>query len=411
VRRRHPLWCCLLLLACLVTGPAKAHTVAPVVDRVRFYAPPGCAEQMVGGRFVGSNTGETVGFVELGRIEGAPPEGQWTELELSADRPWRYVKYVGPDGSHGLVAELEFYAGNRKLEGEPFGVAGAREGGRDFHRAIDGDTSTWFDAFLADGAYVGLDLGTPGNVAPAPCFHPAPGHHRRALVVTITSAVPGGRVLYTTDGSLPTPEHGQQYREPVYVAEGVTRLRAIVCREGLFPGPIASGTYRVGDVPPPCGLTTFHVGNSLTDTINGWLKPVAGSAGYAHTYYRFTIPGAPTDWLWAHPGSGFGARNYPRARLQHPHDRQRPLYGRPHVLLLPLRAESGGAGGPADRRNHPDAGAGARLQADRLGNRQRLPVGRRGRRIGPPLRPQGRKGRQHGRRHGPTPERSALHLG
>jgi hypothetical protein len=32
-------------------------------------------------------------------------------------------------------------------------------------------------------------------------------------------------------------------------------------------------------------------------------------------YYRFTIPGAPTDWLWNHPGSGFGENNYEQAFL------------------------------------------------------------------------------------------------
>jgi len=57
-------------------------------------------------------------------------------------------------------------------------------------------------------------------------------------------------------------------------------------------------------------VRTFHIGNSLTDTVDGWLAPVAESAGRNLDFHRFTIPGAPTDWLWNHPGSGFGDSNY-----------------------------------------------------------------------------------------------------
>jgi hypothetical protein len=62
------------------------------------------------------------------------------------------------------------------------------------------------------------------------------------------------------------------------------------------------------------GLISYHVGNSLTDTINAWLKPIADSTGVEHTYYRWTIPGAPPAWLWTHQGQGFAepatARNF-----------------------------------------------------------------------------------------------------
>ena len=57
-------------------------------------------------------------------------------------------------------------------------------------------------------------------------------------------------------------------------------------------------------------VRTFHIGNSLTDTLDGWLAPVAESAGKSLDFHRFTIPGAPTDWLWDHPGSGFGDTRY-----------------------------------------------------------------------------------------------------
>jgi hypothetical protein len=60
-------------------------------------------------------------------------------------------------------------------------------------------------------------------------------------------------------------------------------------------------------------VRTFHIGNSLTDTVDGWLGPVAKGAGRKLDFHRFTIPGAPTDWLWDHPGTGFGDSRYAEA--------------------------------------------------------------------------------------------------
>jgi hypothetical protein len=45
------------------------------------------------------------------------------------------------------------------------------------------------------------------------------------------------------------------------------------------------------------------------------MEALAASAGRKIRYYRFTIPGAPTDWLWEHPGSGFGESHYEQAFL------------------------------------------------------------------------------------------------
>ncbi len=62
--------------------------------------------------------------------------------------------------------------------------------------------------------------------------------------------------------------------------------------------------------PVTRGQRTYHIGNSLTDTINPLLEPIAKSAGYQHEYLRSTIPGAPTDWNWDHPGEALGERDY-----------------------------------------------------------------------------------------------------
>lgn len=55
---------------------------------------------------------------------------------------------------------------------------------------------------------------------------------------------------------------------------------------------------------------TYHIGNSLTDTLDTWLVAVAQGSGRAIHFHRTTIPGAPTDWIWDHPGGAFGERDY-----------------------------------------------------------------------------------------------------
>ncbi|HLH29487.1 MAG TPA: hypothetical protein VKW77_11245, partial [Acidimicrobiales bacterium] len=91
-------------------------------------------------------------------------------------------------------------------------------------------------------------------------------------------------------------------------------LQAVAVRPGLADSTTAVVAYRIGEPAATGGeVAEFHVGNSLTDTVNGWMVPLATSAGHKVRYYRFTIPGAPTDWLWDHPGSGFGESHYAQA--------------------------------------------------------------------------------------------------
>ncbi|RME90621.1 MAG: hypothetical protein D6766_12970, partial [Verrucomicrobia bacterium] len=83
---------------------------------------------------------------------------------------------------------------------------------------------------------------------------------------------------------------------------------------------LAAGPAFCAETPAPEAAATpvrsFHIGNSLTDTLDGWLEPLAREAGLPLEFHRFTIPGAPTDWLWAHPGTGFGDSDY-RAAFRH----------------------------------------------------------------------------------------------
>jgi hypothetical protein len=274
------------------------------VDRVRVAPRPGEGAAMVGGTIQGSNDGATNGFVVLATLDAAPPDGALSEIAFANATPYRWVKYYGPPGSHGQVAEVEFFSGAVRLAGAGFGTAGSRSG-NPWANALDGDPATFFDAATPSDGYVGLDLAA-GHVVEAPVFSPPPGTYPAPQAVGIASATPDASIRYSTDGSDPAAG-GLPYEGPVAVGAVRTTLRAVATASCSHPSAEASGLYVVGGgggvLPPQASL---HVGNSLTDTIDGWLLPVASAGGVVLDYARYTIPGIGT---WAYhddPTSGFG---------------------------------------------------------------------------------------------------------
>ena len=155
-------WLVLSVLTCqaIATAPtaeAQGPGKSLAFNRVRFYPAPGHEGAMVGGRFAGSNVSPISGYEVLAEIKDAPTAGEWTELTFPNGKVYRWLRYEGPGRHHGNVAELEFFAGDRKLNGPGFGSIGDR-GGRAWRMAINGKVATWFDSDTPDGAFVGIDL-------------------------------------------------------------------------------------------------------------------------------------------------------------------------------------------------------------------------------------------------------------
>ena len=58
-------------------------------------------------------------------------------------------------------------------------------------------------------------------------------------------------------------------------------------------------------------LRVYHIGNSVTDTIRyKSLQQMARSDGRTYTYGRHMIPGAPLQFIWDRPGTGFKESPY-----------------------------------------------------------------------------------------------------
>jgi hypothetical protein len=141
---------------------------------------------------------------------------------------YRYVRYLAPAESWGNIAEFEAYgtpaaAGEQPLIGEVIGTDGSwGDEGNTRDRAFDGDLTTYFDAPepIAEGAWVGLDLGSP-HVITRIRYAPRAGFEERMVggrfqasntpdfsagvveLYTITVAPPGGVLTARTVGPGP----------------------------------------------------------------------------------------------------------------------------------------------------------------------------------------------------------------
>jgi hypothetical protein len=294
------------------------------ITRVRLLPASGRAADLKGGHVVGSLTGPTNDFEGIAEVTEAPAEGEWLEIAVPKDRvrAYRFVKFAARNDTRAELAEIELFAGDRKLTGTPFGTTGAKDDpANDPKRAFDGDPKTAFRGSGTYQQYVGLDLG-PGSQAAAPTVSVALGRYDTPQSVAISSTTPSATLLYSLDasGRPRLDEQGnltsgsQVYDGTPIRVEKSSILQAVAVKSGLADSPVSLVAYRIGPAGQKAGeVASFHIGNSLTDTVNDWMVPLASSAGKRLRYYRFTIPGAPTDWLWDHPGSGFGESNYAQA--------------------------------------------------------------------------------------------------
>ncbi len=70
-------------------------------------------KRMIGGRFQGCSAGPDQGCVDLATITWRPPGHDWLQLPVDDPRPYRWLRYLSPDGGFTNVAEIEFRAARR----------------------------------------------------------------------------------------------------------------------------------------------------------------------------------------------------------------------------------------------------------------------------------------------------------
>jgi|GEM_PF-49998 len=277
------------LVVGITSAPAAKASVPVVVDRVRFLPAPEREKAMVGGKFAGSNVSASEGFKVLAEIKTAPKRGGWSDIKIDNATPYRWVRYEAPVGSHGNIAELEFYSGEKKLKGPGFGSAGGA-----WKAALDGKPETWSNSTNADGQYAGLDLEDQAATA-RPVISPGGGDSDKPQVVTMRSATPGAVIRYTLDGTIPTAHSGIVFTKP-FTIEKNAMITAVAFSDALAPSPSALSTLWIGK-QPYAAMSSFHVGNSLTGNASRF-RTFIRTAGGRDDFPAYLIGGSLTNKLW-----------------------------------------------------------------------------------------------------------------
>lgn len=83
--------------------------VSAVITQVKYCPRAAFSSRMVGGKFQGSNTADfSSGVTDLFTISSGPADGVLTSQTISNGNAFRYVRYLGPSGGYGNVAEVQF---------------------------------------------------------------------------------------------------------------------------------------------------------------------------------------------------------------------------------------------------------------------------------------------------------------
>ena len=300
------------VVLCFITfhllTPVRAQDEKPVsyvLTKVRLLAKPGTESELSNGCILGSLEGPTTAMEVLAKITDPPSEGHWLEVAVPATKAYRYVKFAAASGTAVRLAEVEFHSETGKLAGNPFGTNLPQEKEEvAFKKAFDGDSATWFE-FPDGDSYAGLDLGGQSQ-APRPRFVPNEGGYVDAQEVKIETWPPGVTIRYTLDGSVPD-ENSPVYEKPIPVTRHMT-LAAKSYRSNLAESDVVVVSYRIGpDAVNVPQVISYHIGNSLTDTVNGFLSEVAASGGKNLYYMRKTIPGCGIEGNWKTNERGFAS--------------------------------------------------------------------------------------------------------
>lgn len=118
-------------------------------------------KRILGGSIQASNSPDFSNIVTLYTIDSLTiPD----KIPVNLDKPYRYWRYLSPDGSYGSIAELAFFNMDMvRMNGTP--ISSDEQNSANAGKAFDGDWLSNFETGSADGNWVGMDMGRPQSVS------------------------------------------------------------------------------------------------------------------------------------------------------------------------------------------------------------------------------------------------------
>ncbi|MGE5557842.1 MAG: AraC family transcriptional regulator [Bacillota bacterium] len=122
-----------------------------VISKIRFMPVLTSAYLMEGGKFQGAKNNTEEDFEDIYTIR--KPFIGWNVVVIDHPRAYRYVRYVGPPGSHCMVSAIEYYTSKSnpddsgkgesndiKLAGTPFGAGPSLHPGQEYDQVYKKET-------------------------------------------------------------------------------------------------------------------------------------------------------------------------------------------------------------------------------------------------------------------------------
>ncbi len=120
------------------------------------------AGRMKGGKFQAADNPGFTNSVTIYTIPFPETDMKWYDISIILPQPYRYYRYLSPDGGWGNIAEVGFYLNGKKVIGKVIGTPGSYNDKPEitFVSAMDGDEATYFDFNKPNGGWSGLDCGS-----------------------------------------------------------------------------------------------------------------------------------------------------------------------------------------------------------------------------------------------------------
>lgn len=116
------------------------------------------------GKFQGCNSSDFAAPKDLYQHQGAT-NGGWYEISITDTCTYKYLRYIGPNGSYCNINELEFYdKEGKKITGHIIGTTPGNSW-QDLKTVFDGNILTGFGGNSPDGHWVGLKLEVPTGIS------------------------------------------------------------------------------------------------------------------------------------------------------------------------------------------------------------------------------------------------------
>lgn len=195
-------------------------------------------------------------------------------LVLSADDSKPYTVAAPSTGNWGTYNELasgiKLKAGKQTLKLAMLG---------------EGANIDWFKLVPAEEEPEQPEV---GGEAAIPHSSLKPGIYSETKKIELTSTTPGASIYYTLDGSLPTEENGQLYKDPLTLNE-TTVLRTIAVKQGMTSSFVSPFTYVVKEAEP--GQTAAPTASPAPGTYTAAQKVTLTSATEGAEIY-YTLDGS-----------------------------------------------------------------------------------------------------------------------